>query len=228
MNSGILNTILMGTPADKPIAVDGVFYIPMHIAKKFGLQEDPKFRGYARAENALLGLPFQFMSYSFAAANKITASLAQGQVKNRAVAVTAAMGLGYMALELKNPDFVMDKMSMSDKIARSFDQSGIASLYSDLFYTAMNTSLALGGPNIGMGVINPKFPQEQNFLDAFTGVAGAGPAYAVDVGRAVTKMMTGDFDQGLYEFTGRLPFATALVWNEEVKELRQALRGGRY
>jgi hypothetical protein len=228
MNSGIMNTVLMGTPADKPIAVDGVFYIPMHIAEKFGMKQDPKFRGYARIENGLLGLPFQFMSYSFAAANKITASFAQGQVRNRAVAVTASMGLGYMALSLKQPDFVMDKMSFSDKLARSFDASGIAALYSDLFYTAMNTSLALGGPNIGMGIINPKFPQEENALDAFTGVAGAGPAYAVDVARAVKKLMTGDFDQGVYELTGRLPFATALLWNEEVKELRQALRGGRY
>ena len=228
MNSGIMNTILMGTPADKPIAVDGVFYIPMHVAKKFKMTEDPQFRGYARVENALLGLPFQFMSYSFAAANKITASMAQGQVKNRGVAVLASLGLGYMSLSLKQPDFVMDKMSFPDKLARSFDASGVAALYSDLFYTAMNTSLALGGPNIGLGVINPKFPQEQSYLDAFTGIAGAGPAYAVDVTRALGKMATGDFDQGLYEFTGRLPFATALLWNEEVKELRQALRGGRY
>lgn len=228
MNSGIMNTILMGTPADKPIAVDGVFYVPMHVAQKFGMSEDPKFRGYARVENGLLGLPFQFMSYSFAAANKITASLAQGQVRNRAVAVTASLGLGYMSLSLKQPDFVMDKMSFTDKLARSFDASGVAALYSDLFYTAMNTSLALGGPDIGMGIISPKFPQEQNALDAVTGLTGAGTSYAVDVGRAVGKMVTGDFDQGLYEFTGRLPFASALLWNEEVKELRQALRGGRY
>ena len=228
MNSGIMNTVLMGTPADKPIAVDGVFYIPIHVARKFGMQEDAKFRGYARVENGLLGLPFQFMSYSFAAANKITASLAQGQIRNRAVAITASLGLGYMSQSLKQPDFVWDKMSFSDKLARSFDASGIAALHSDLFYTAMSTSLALGGPNIGMGVINPKFPQEQSYIDAVTGVAGAGPAYAVDVSRAVAKMLSGDFDQGMYEFTGRLPFATALLWNEEVKELRQALRGGRY
>jgi hypothetical protein len=79
-----------------------------------------------------------------------------------------------------------------------------------------------------MGIINPKFPQGQSYADAVTGIAGAGPAYAVDVTRAVSKMVTGDFDQGLYEFTGRLPFASALIWNEEVKELRQSLRGGRY
>jgi len=228
MNSGIMNTILMGTPADKPIAVDGVFYVPMHVAQRFGMKEDPKFRGYARIENGLLGLPFQFMSYSFAAANKITASLAQGQIRNRAVAITASIGLGYMSLSLKQPDFVMDKMSFTDKLARSIDASGVIALHGDLFYTAMNTSLALGGPDIGMGIINPKFPQKESVLDAVTGLTGAGTSYAVDVGRAVNKMVTGDFDQGLYEFTGRLPFASALLWKEEMQELRQALRGGRY
>ena len=228
MNSGIMNTILMGTPADKPIAVDGVFYIPIHVARKFNMTEDPKFKGYARVENGLLGLPFQFMSYSFAAANKITASLAQGQVKNRTVAVLASLGLGYMSLSLKQPDFVMDKMSFSDKLARSFDTSGIASLYSDLFYTAMNTSLAVGGPNIGLGIINPKFPQEENALDALTGIAGAGPSYAVDVSRAVGKILSGEFGEGTYELTGRLPFVTALFWNEQMKEIRQSLGGGRF
>jgi hypothetical protein len=59
-------------------------------------------------------------------------------------------------------------------------------------------------------------------------VAGAGPSYAVDVARAVGKIISGDFGEGAYELTGRLPFATALVWNEQMKEARQALRGGRF
>ena len=33
MSSGIMNTILMGTPADKPLIVDGVAYVPYRIAK---------------------------------------------------------------------------------------------------------------------------------------------------------------------------------------------------
>jgi len=223
MNSGIMNTILMGTPADKPIAVDGVFYIPIHIAKRFGMQEDPKFRGYARVENGLLGLPFQFMSYSFAAANKVTAALAQGQVKNRAAVITAAMGLGYMSMELKYSDWQMKKMTMADKIARSFDASGIAALYSDLFYTAMNTSLALGGPDIGMGIINPKFPQEQNYLDAFTGVAGASPSYAVDVGRGLKDFIMGDFGGGAADILRSLPGAKLWFLKDEINALGKAL-----
>ena len=53
----------MGTPADKPIAVDGVFYVPMRIARLAGMKED-KVLGYARIEQPLMALPFQFYSYS--------------------------------------------------------------------------------------------------------------------------------------------------------------------
>ena len=101
MNSGVANTVVMGSPADKPIISDGVAYVPKWIGEKFGLKEDPRFRGYTRIETGLAGLPFQFFSYSFAAANKITAAMATGQAKNRAIATISAMGLAYMSLSIK-------------------------------------------------------------------------------------------------------------------------------
>ena len=135
LSSGIANTILMGTPADKPIITDGVAYVPMSVAKKFGMKEDKKYKGYARIENGLLGMPFQFYSYALAAVNKTTAAYGHGQLKNQFIGTAIAMGLGYTVLELKTPDFV--DMSFQDKFARSFDYSGVASLYSDLFYTCL-------------------------------------------------------------------------------------------
>lgn len=228
MNAGIGNTVLMGTPADKPIAVDGVFYVPMHIAKQFGMKQDEKFKGYARIENGLLSMPFQFLSYSLAASNKITASIAQGQVKNRAVAISAAMGLGYMGMELKYKDWQMERMTLDEKIARSFDASGIAALYSDLFYTSMGISMALGGPDIGMGIIKPKFKQDKNMLDAITGIAGAGPSYAVDVGRGLVKFLSGDFGEGSAELIRRLPFAQLHFLKDTTNETARAFAGGRY
>ncbi|MAO21703.1 MAG: hypothetical protein CMJ25_13205 [Phycisphaerae bacterium] len=228
MNSGILNTVLMGTPADKPIAVDGVFYIPMHVARKVGMTEDPKFKGYARIENGLLGMPFQFMSYSFAAANKITASLAQGQIKNRAVALTASMGLGYMGMELKYSDWQMEQMSWPDVIARSFDASGQTALWSDLFYTSMGISQALGGPDLGGGIISPKFKQDQSLVDAFTAVGGAGPSYAVDVGMGVKEFLDGNYGQGASDLVRRLPAAQLWFLKDETNSMARAFAGGRY
>ena len=45
LNSGVINTIMAGTPADKPIITDGVVYIPSRIGKQFGFKEDPRNPG---------------------------------------------------------------------------------------------------------------------------------------------------------------------------------------
>lgn len=205
LSSGIANTILMGTPADKPIIVDGIAYVPMRVAKQFGMKEDPKYKGYARIESGLLGLPFQFYSYSLAAVNKTTAALAQGQVKNQYVATAIAMGLGYMVLQYKTPDFV--EMEFSDQFARSFDYSGVAALYSDMFYTAMSTSLALGGPNITGGALQPRFPQKPDAIDAATGLLGAGPSIGADIARGAYDLVTGKPGEGTKELIRNMPFA---------------------
>lgn len=204
LSSGVLNTILMGTPADKPTIVDGIVYIPMRVAKQFGMKEDPKYKGYARIENGLLGLPFQFYSYTLAAVNKTTAAMAHGQLKNQYIGTAIAMGLGYMVLQYKTPDFV--EMSFQDQFARSFDYSGVAALYSDLLYTGMATSLALGGPNLTGGFLQPRFPQKPDAIDAATGLLGAGPSIGADISLGVYDIVTGNPGEGTKEVIRNLPF----------------------
>lgn len=230
LNSGIGNTVLMGTPADKPIAVDGVFYVPMHVARRVfpNVKEDAKFKGYYRIENGLLGLPFQFMSYSFAAANKITAAIAQDQVRNRAIPIVAAMGLGYMGMSLKYKDWQMEQMSINDKIARSFDASGLMAMHSDLFYTAMSTVAALGGPDIGMGIVSPKYRQDKDIGDAITGVLGAGPSYGYDAVKAMHMFLEGDFGDAGGQALRMLPFAQLHFLKDTTNEYARAFAGGRY
>ncbi len=204
LSSGIANTILMGTPADKPIITDGVAYIPMRIARKFGMKEDKQYRGYARIESGLLGLPFQFYSYSLAAVNKTMGAYAHGQVKSQFLGFAVAMGLGYMVLESRTPDFV--ELDDKDKFARAFDYSGIAPLYSDLIYTSIATSLALGGPNLTGGLIEAKYPQKPNTPDAIVGVLGAGPSIGLEYGRAFNDLIRGNFEQSAKTLDRILPF----------------------
>jgi hypothetical protein len=223
LSSGIMNTILMGTPADKPIITDGIVYIPMRVARQFGMKEDKEFKGYARIENALLGLPFQFYSYSFAALNKITAAYGHGQLKNQWIGTAMSIGLGYMVLQYKTPDFV--EMEFQDQFARAFDYSGVAALYSDIFYTAMSTSLALGGPNITAGVLQPRFPQEPDALEAATGVLGAGPSIGLDLGRGVYDLTTGNIGEGTKQIIRNLPFARMWFWKGKMNELTNMIEG---
>ena len=230
LNNGIMNTILMGTPADKPIIADGVVYIPQWIGSKFGLKSDKRFKGYTRIETGLAGLPFQFWSYSFAAANKITAAMITGQAKNRAAAFTTAVGLGYLSLSIKSEfgsaftEAKWDNMAWEDKLARSIDASCLMAMYSDLFYTAMNTSMALGGPDISMGLLQPKFPQQPNVADAITSVAGAGPAIGVDITRGLYDFaIEGKYGDGSRQVIKNLPYMRLWFMKGMVNELTSVL-----
>ena len=221
LSSGIANTILMGTPADKPIITDGVAYIPIHVARKFGMKEDSKYTGYARVENGLLGLPFQFYSYALAATNKTLAAYGHGQLKNQFLGTAIAMGLGYTVLQYKTPDFV--EMSPQDQFSRAFDYSGIAPIYSDLFYTAMSTSLALGGPNITGGALQPRYPQEPSATDAVTGLLGAGPSIGMEYANGMANMLTGNVGEGSKEFIRALPFSNLWMWKDVVNKYTRML-----
>ena len=222
LQSGILNTVIMGTPADKPIITDGVAYIPMSVARKFGMEEHKVVKGYARVESGLLGLPFQFYSYALGALNKITVTAAQGQMKNRALGLSLSLGLGMLAVQIKTPDFAFENMDWDDWFVRGFDQSGIAALYSDIFYTSMQTSLAMGGPNISGGVVAPKFPAEDPY-GATIGIGGAGPSIGYDYASAMKEFfIDGEFSEGAKNFTRSLPFARMWFWKDQMNELTRS------
>ena len=217
---------MMGTPADKPILVDGVAYVPMNVARMFGMKEDARVRGYSRIESGLLGLPFQFYSYALAATNKVAGSFMQGQMKNRWGGLATAMGAGYLSLMIKTPDFAWDNMDMEDRFARAFDQSGVMALYSDLFYTAMSTSLALGGPNISGGMLNPKFPPREGtmgMVDAATGVGGAGVSITTDYAEGVGQFLNGEYGEGAKQIMRSLPFARMWFWKNQMNEATNAI-----
>lgn len=222
LNTGILNTIMMATPADRPIISDGVAFVPYRIAKKFGYSEDKRYKGYSRIENGFMALPFQFYSYTLANVNKMVGGMAHGQMKNRVVGVAAMLGLGYLSVKAKTPDFVWEDMEWRDRFARAYDSSGLTALYSDLFYTSMHTSLALGGPNITNGYLSPKYPQEPSMADAITGLAGAGPSITYDIGAGAAQFVSGDYGEGAKNVFRNLPFTRMWFWKDEMNQMTRA------
>ena len=132
-----------------------------------------------------------------------------------------AMGLGYMLLQIRTPNYV--EMSFQDQFARSFDYSGVAAIYSDLFYTAMSTSLALGGPNVTGGFLQPRYPVEPSGAEAATGILGAGPSYTYDVGKGVWDMLNGEVSEGSKDLIRNLPFARLWFLKGMVNNMTNAL-----
>jgi hypothetical protein len=225
INTSINNTVLMATAADKPIVMDGIIYVKAELGALIGLKPDPRNPAYSRIENAFIALPLQFFAYSFANVNKTVGLMMQGAVRNRTMGIAAMMGLGYMVTAIRTPDYVWEKMPIQDKLARSFDMSGIAALYSDLFYTGLQTSLAFGGPNITGGFISPRFPQKPNMVDAVTGLTGAGTSWAADMGRSAASFANGDYGEGAATFVKNLPFSNLWFIRGEVNEFSRYLRG---
>jgi hypothetical protein len=129
------------------------------------------------------------------------------------------LGLSYMAMQIRTPDVIWDNMNAQDKFARTFDMSGIMALYSDLLYTSMHTSLALGGPNITNGFISPKFNQAGSVADGLTGLSGAGPSWGFDMAKAVTTFASGDYGQGGRDIVRGMPFTGMWFWKDQVNEM---------
>ena len=223
VNTHVNNMVLMSTAADKPIMMDGVVYVPENMGRMFGLTPDPRNPGYSRVENAFIGLPLQFFSYSLANVNKTVGLMMQGAVRSRVTGMAAMMGLGYMVTWMRTPENVWDRMSPQDKLARSFDMSGIAALYSDLFYTGLQTSLALGGPNPTGGFIAPRFLQQPNALDAVTGLTGAASSWTLDMGRSAYSFANGEYGEGAAQFVRNLPFSNLWFMRSEINELSRYL-----
>ena len=224
LNGGVMNTILMGTPADKPILMDGIVYVRLDTMRRAGFKnpvEDAQVKGYTRIESGILAMPLQFYSYAFAAVNKITLAYANGTAKNRAAAAAMAMILAYMSLKIKTPDWAWDKMSYTDRFARSFDQSGLAALYSDIYYTSMHTVNALGGPDLGLGVIGPKYKDTAS--EAVIGLTGAAPSIGFTYAQGLKEMLVGDTGAGAKDLIRSLPFMRVYWWKDSVNEMTNAL-----
>lgn len=229
MSNGILNTVLMGTPADRPIVMDNVMYVPMSVARFHPfLKEDPKFRGYARIENGMLARPLQFYSYLMAAVTKISGSMGQNAAtKHRALITTAFMGLGYLQYQIRVPEYIREKDNWPTALSRALDYSGLGNVYSDVMYVAMHTSLALGMDNpTKFGgdepLIAAKYNQKKNYGEALTGIMGAGPSIGYDIFQGFKDMAYGDIGKGGAKVMSNLPYMRTIWWKEEMKQLARA------
>ena len=105
--------------------------------------------------------------------------------------------------------------------------SGLAAMYSDMFYTSMQTSMALGMPPIDVG-ISPKFPQKEDFGDAITSVTGASTGLAYDQAKAVAQFIQGDYGAASKDFISNLPYMRLWFLKSFVNDLTRTIAGTRY
>ena len=210
LKSGVMNRIIMGTPADKPLVMGGVAYIPESVASKlpFELPIDQRVKGYRRAESGLLALPFVFYTYTMGALTKITGNYASGSVRNNMAHIAIAMGLGAAIVKFRTPDYVWDNMDPEDKIMRAFDFSGLAAIYSDMTYRGIAMAHELGIES--SFPIQPKFSGDVDPLGAAISIGGAPADYAYGVTKAMGDMLSGNYNEGATDLVRLMPLIDAM------------------
>lgn len=143
VRSDILSTIITPTDADKPLLSYGKFK-----GSRFSA-------GMRDRQHTFFKIPIQFMSWSFAANNKIVLSTLQGRHKGVMAGVVAMLMAGVTSDYLRNPDWWKNK-SLTEKIIRGIEYSGLTSYWLDI-----NNFVEVSSYN-NFG-IRPAFGQENPF-----------------------------------------------------------------
>mgnify|MGYP003673601417 FL=1 len=218
LRSGVMNRIIMGTPADKPLIMSGKTYVPMSVAEKVGMKESTRVRGYAEIESPLLALPFTFYTYTVGALNKITTNYAQGMVRNNYAHLAVAMFFGYSIVKFRTPSWAWDEMDAEDKMLRAFDFSGLGALYSDMFYRSLDTGLSFDFAN--PTPFEPKFKSDPDAVGGVVSIFGAPADYAYNNVKMLKEFANGNYSTGSEMAVRNTP----LIWNVFTKNMAQDLK----
>jgi len=220
LRSGVMNRIIMGTPADKPLVMSGKTYMPMHLAKELGLTESKRVKGYAELEHPFLALPFTFYTYTVGALNKVTTNYAQGGVRgaNMAIHSAVAMFFGYNIVKFRTPDFAWNEMDAEDKVLRAFDFSGLMPLHSDMFYRSLEMGMAFDIEN--PLPFEPKFKEDPDALGGLVSVFGAPADYSYGFVKVLKDFASGEYSDATEQTVKQIP----LIWNMFLKPYTNRLK----
>ena len=204
LETGIHNTVVIASLADKPIIVRGAAYVPYKpFMGKLGFEPDARvsFGGkkVVKISDGTLTAPFVFMSFGLGALPRITARLADPFQKHRMTQVLSAAMLGFLVLRIRKSDWWFENNDMQDIVARSFDYAGIAGIYGDIFYTSLEMLAGAGVLDEETMLIKPKYYNIDG-SDALTAPLGAPAGMVHGWIKAANKFVNGETDEATREF----------------------------
>lgn len=227
MNSGVANTIMHATSFDKPLVVDGATYVrwyPWMKSLTLGkLDFDPRVSTQnvkmAKIETGVLGMPFQFMNFTLAATNRITGQMLDPARQHRLQGAVALLGLSYISLSLKKPDWWFESKTAGELTARIADHSGIFGVYADLFYLANHAAIEHGLNDESYDLLKGRYRVREG--DSLWDAAGAGPGMVREWYMATEDMLNGytkDAKSKFYYNTPSLPLLKLVNLNEDMRD----------
>lgn len=195
----IRRTIVTSGPANKPTIAQGFIG-----------------QGYERREIALARLPFQLMSWAFAANNKIMLSALQGRDANVFGTALTLVGMGGIVSYLTTPDNIWEKLTLEEKMLRSTERSGIFGIFTDTSSMVEQATRGHYGirPMLGM---DPPYGQADGYRQ-FTRIAGAPTSNFVELYKIFVDQDLTDRERAK-SVINLIPLTGAFYWKEGWQQL---------
>ena len=216
------NTIVHATAFDKPVMMDGFMYVRMNpMLKAMGYTPDKRASTtnvqMVRLESAYFGIPFQFMSFPLAATNKIAMQFFDPNVQHRITGMLSLLGMSYVVLKLKKPDWWFENKDYSEILMRTVDQSGVTGIYMDLAYHALHSALAHGLYNDNNSWIKGKF--QPSVYDDLFDKFGAAPSMVREWLLSAYDLTVGNGEEGLKRGLRNLPLIGLYGMNRDIEHM---------
>lgn len=208
MDRGLGNTIMFATASDKPIITRGIVYVQENWAtKQLGYKPDKQAStrdvNLVRIESGAMTAPFQFWDFGLAATNRITAQMADPQRMHRVQGAIALFGMAFLAQKFRQPDWWFETKDNANIIARTFDFSGIAGVYSDIAYMGLHMAVGFGAVDPESIFIQGKY--RPTGTDAWLEPFGATPGMVGEWIGAINDMLEGRDSEAAKRLSNSLP-----------------------
>tara|TARA_B100001287_G_scaffold127058_1_gene107149 strand:- start:3029 stop:6517 length:3489 start_codon:yes stop_codon:yes gene_type:complete len=225
LETGIHNTVVIASNADKPIIVRGAAYVKYRKwMKPLGLEPDPRVsvgdEKVVKVSDGVLALPFVFMSFGLGALPRVTARLADPTQRHRMVQVMSAVALGYGVLKMRKSDWWFENNSYQDILARSIDYAGLAGIYGDIAYTGLEMLAGAGVIDEKKSFIKPKYYGIDGY-DALSAPFGAPVGLLHGYGKSISNFVNGEVDEGVRELARNTPNFLTIPWQYDLADLSE-------
>jgi hypothetical protein len=233
LNNGARNTIMHATAFDRPTMADGfVFKKWKPYMAKMGIQPDPRasvgkqadgsYRyPIARIESGVMSYPFQFYNFSFAANQRILRPMFDPNKKHRLSGAIALMGMSYLVLSTRKPDWWFEDKDYSELFMQVVDRSGILGLYSEIAYRGIEASAAFGLHNPDNSWLKGRY--NATGWDAAFGMLGATPNMYREWINGAYDLVNDRTEEGLKTISYNAPLLGLLGLDDDLR----SIAGGR-
>jgi hypothetical protein len=173
----------------------------------------------ARLESGTMAWPFQFYNFAFAAHRRVLGALIDPAKQHRLSGMMALLGMSYVTLSLKKPDWWFENKDYPELLMRVVDHSGVTGLYSDIFYHALNIASASGMHDPDNSWLKGRYKADG--WDTAFGFAGASPNMIREWVMGANDLLNDRTDEGLKKISYNSPVLSLIGLDDDLRALGQ-------